>query len=286
MTVSPAPALERVTVVSNERLAEGVGLIVLHAPRCAASVLPGQFVHLRVAKGADIILRRPFSVHRVQGDRIEILYQVLGAGTLRLAEKEPGDASMDIVGPLGTGWSVPDGTAHALLVTGGLGAAPLGMLAEALAERGVAAVVAMGAPSEERLVARDLFERVARRVEVATDDGSAGEAGFVTALSQRLLSSETFDVVYTCGPEAMQRIVAAQAAERRRRLPGLAGATHGLRNRGMPVVRGEHGRWRTSVRAWTVPSSTPGRWSGMRRRFLPGTRPSAAGQSRYRGVRT
>ena len=54
---------------------------------------------------------------------------------------------------------------------------------------------------------------VLRSHEVATDDGSAGEQGFVTAISQRLLAEERFDVVYTCGPEPMQRIVAAQAAE-------------------------------------------------------------------------
>ncbi len=213
MTVRPTPALERVSVLSNTRIAPGVGLIALHAPRCAADVRPGQFVHLRVAAGSDMILRRPFSVHRVAGERIEILYQVLGAGTLRLAEKEPGDTSMDLVGPLGHGWQVPEGAAHALFVTGGLGAAPLGMLAEQLAERGVATVVAMGAPTAERLVARELYERVARRVEVATDDGSAGHAGFSTAISERLLAEERFDVVYTCGPEPMQRIVAQQARE-------------------------------------------------------------------------
>lgn len=212
MTVRPTPALEHVTVQTNTRIAEGVGLISLRAPRCAASVRPGQFVHLRLGSGTDTILRRPFSVHRTEGERIEILYQVLGAGTLRLAEKEPGDTSMDLVGPLGHGWEVPDGTAHALIVTGGLGAAPLGMLAEQLAEKGVATVVAMGAPCAERLVARDLYERVARRVEVATDDGSAGVHGYVTAISERLLAEERFDVVYTCGPEAMQRIVLAQAA--------------------------------------------------------------------------
>lgn len=211
MSDGPTPVLERVRVLGNERVAEGVGLITLRAPRCASSIGPGQFVHLRVATGADIILRRPFSVHRVVGDRIEILYQVLGAGTLRLAEKESGDESMDLIGPLGHGWDVPETASHALLVAGGLGAAPLGALAERLAERGVAVVVAQGAPCTDRLVARDLFERVARRVEVATDDGSAGLHGFVTVLSQQLLDAEEFDVVYCCGPEVMQRIVAAQA---------------------------------------------------------------------------
>lgn len=213
MTKTATAAIEHVTVVSNERVAEGVGLIILHAPRCAAHVEPGQFVHLRVTEAGDLILRRPFSVHRAEGERIEILYQVLGAGTLRLAEKEPGDRSMDLVGPLGSGWWVPEGTAHALIVTGGLGAAPLGMLAERLAASGVAVVTAMGAPTSSRLVARALYERVTRRVEVATDDGSAGERGFVTAVTARLFAGERFDVVYTCGPEIMQRAVVAQATK-------------------------------------------------------------------------
>ena len=205
------PAIEPVTVLANDRVAEGVGLMALHAPRTAAGIRPGQFVHVRVATGADFILRRPFSIHRALGERIEILYQVLGTGTLRLAEKAVGDA-MDIVGPLGHGWELPEGATHALLVAGGLGAAPLGMLAEELAARGIAVTVAQGAPTATRLVARELFERVARRVELATDDGTAGERGFVTGPVARLLAEERFDVVFTCGPEPMQRIVAELAA--------------------------------------------------------------------------
>jgi dihydroorotate dehydrogenase electron transfer subunit len=200
-------------VVANDRVAEGVGLMVLRAPRTAAAVLPGQFVHLRLDTHSETILRRPFSVHRARGEHIELLYQVLGAGTLLMAGKRAGDTSMDVVGPLGHGWAVLDGTAHALLVAGGLGAAPLGMLAERLAERGVAITVAQGAPTAERLVARDLFERVAPRVEVATDDGSAGDGGLVTVPLQRLLAAERFDVAYVCGPEAMQRSVAQMLAD-------------------------------------------------------------------------
>jgi dihydroorotate dehydrogenase electron transfer subunit len=211
------PSLETVAVLANERVAEGVGLIALTAPRIAASVRPGQFVHLRIADGADFILRRPFSVHRARhgagraGGTIEILYQVLGRGTRELAEKRAGDV-MDAIGPLGRGWDVPDDAAHVLLVAGGLGAAPLGMLAEELAERGVAVSVAIGAPTAARLLVRDLFERVARRVEVATDDGSAGEPGFVTLVSERLIAEDRPSLVCACGPETMARTVAAQAA--------------------------------------------------------------------------
>lgn len=204
-------SIERTTVLANERLAEGVGLITLRAPRLARAVKPGQFVHLRIASDSTRILRRPFSVHRASGEAIEILYQVLGAGTRELSMKDPGDATMDLIGPLGHGWEVPSGAAHALVVAGGLGAAPMGMLVEELARRGVAVVVALGAPTASRLVARETFEVHARRVELATDDGTAGFHGLVTEVSGSLLAKERFDVVYACGPEAMQRCVAEQA---------------------------------------------------------------------------
>ena len=67
MTFAPTAErrlLERATVVANDRIAEGVGVITLESPRVAAALAPGQFVHLRVTRGADFILRRPFSVHR------------------------------------------------------------------------------------------------------------------------------------------------------------------------------------------------------------------------------
>lgn len=203
-------ALERVRVLGNDRVAPGVGLLVLDAPRTAPAVRPGQFVHVRIAEGTPYILRRPFSVHRTGEGTLEILYQVLGTGTRAMSLLER-DAELDLIGPLGHGWQVPDGIAHALIVTGGLGAAPLGMLAEELAAAGVAVTVAMGAPSAERLVGRALYESVARRVEVATDDGSAGEHGFVTGPVERLLAESSFDQVYVCGPEVMQRIVAGMA---------------------------------------------------------------------------
>ena len=207
------PVLERVTVVANDRVSEGVGLLQLDAPRIASSVHAGQFIHLRIATGADFILRRPFAVHRRNGEAIEVLYRVLGRGTRELESRRAGEV-MDAIGPLGRGWE-PGEVSRALLVAGGIGAAPLGMLAEDLAARGVAVSVALGAPSEERLVARGLFEQVARRVGVVTEDGSVGERGLVTALTERWLKQETFDVVCACGPEGMSRAVAGQSRSAR-----------------------------------------------------------------------
>ncbi|MEN6430178.1 MAG: dihydroorotate dehydrogenase electron transfer subunit [Coriobacteriales bacterium] len=214
MTPDPQAArtsLERMRVVKNVQLTEGVGLVVFDAPRIARQVRPGQFIHLRIARDAAFILRRPFSVHRVRGELIEIVYQVLGVGTRALSLAAPGEV-MDAIGPLGTGWDVPDDVTHALLVAGGLGAAPLGMLAEELSAHGVAVSVALGAPTGERLVGRELFESVARRVVLCTDDGTVGRAGFVTAVVDALLVADRPDIVCACGPEAMARTVCEKAS--------------------------------------------------------------------------
>ncbi len=205
-----APSLETVEVLANDRVAPGVGLVAFHAPRTAPVVLPGQFVHVRIARGADFLLRRPFSVHLVAGDRLEILYQVLGRGTRELAELAPG-ARLDLIGPLGHGWEVPEGTAHALVVAGGLGVAPMGMLLERLARDGVAATVLVGAPTSARLLAREIVDRNARRVIRCTDDASEGVAGAVTVALPDALADRP-DVAYVCGPEAMERAVAARLA--------------------------------------------------------------------------
>lgn len=206
------PLVERVRLVLSEQVTDGVFLATFEAPRIAGVIAPGQFVHLRIAEGADFILRRPFSVFRADDGRIGILYQVVGRGTRELAAVAPG-AEMDAIGPLGNGWTVPDGIERALLVAGGLGAAPMGMLAEDLTRRGVAVTLAQGAPTSARLLARELFEGACEQTAYATDDGSEGTCGFVTALTPELFTAERPDVVYVCGPEPMQRIVAAQAAE-------------------------------------------------------------------------
>lgn len=204
------PLLEHVDVISNVRIASGVGTMTLHAPRIAAAARPGQFLELRVSPGAEPLLRRAFAIHRTTGDFIEILYQVVGRGT-RLVARMPRGTVTDAIGPLGNGWRLPDGLARVLLVAGGLGAAPLGMLAEELSACGVAVSVALGAPTAERLLARDLFDRAARRVELATDDGSEGEHGTVMGPLERLLDPAP-DLVCACGPEPMVRAVAERCA--------------------------------------------------------------------------
>lgn len=200
------------TVVANDQVAPSVYLVTLECPEVAASVRPGQFVQLLIAADRPRILRRPFSVYQVDGDTLEILYQVVGTGTAELTTLVEG-AEVRVLGPLGTGWTVPQSTSRALLVTGGLGAAPLAMLARELTEAGVEVHVAMGAPTAVRLVGSGPYVDSACRLNVSTDDGSAGRQGYCTELAAELLDTFHFDYVATCGPEPMQRIVADLAAE-------------------------------------------------------------------------
>lgn len=210
-----SPMLEHVVVLDNYEEAPGVWVVVLDSPRVAAQVAPGQFVHVRLTGFEAHILRRPISVYDAdlgQGS-IALMYQVVGAGTDWMTRLEEGD-ELDVLGPLGHGWNPPVGISRALLVTGGLGAAPLSLLAEQLMDRGVAVETIMGAPSSDRLVCRDRLEvEGLGTVEIATDDGSEGLHGFCTVLAEQRLDravsgeAEMPGYIAVCGPAPMMKIV-------------------------------------------------------------------------------
>lgn len=206
------PMLREAVVTSNEAVSADVWLATFESPEVASAIAPGQFVHLKIATGRDFILRRPLSIYAANEERIEILYQLVGRGTRELALAKPGDR-MDLIGPLGTGWEIPETPVRALLVAGGLGVAPLRMLAEALTRTGSTVALAYGAPTAERLTGVEIFHAAGCQVISCTDDGSAGTHGLVTLASGDVLGAGEVDIVYTCGPEVMQRAVAAQARE-------------------------------------------------------------------------
>lgn len=166
---------------------------------------PGRFVHLQVPGRPDLILRRPISIHgyhNAQG-RLELVYQLKGAGTHAFAACKPGDV-LSVLGPLGNGFSVPEGARECVLLGGGIGCAPLKLLPQQETE--VAFDAILGFRSSEWIYQREEFERVCRHVQWMTDDGSFGEQGFVTsALQRRLESGARTDAIFVCGPAPMYR---------------------------------------------------------------------------------
>ena len=205
---------ERVTVVSNECVAPSLHVVELAAPQIAASAEPGQFVHLRIPDFEGHVLRRPFSIYQWDGERgtISILYQTVGAGSDRLAESRPGAETMAI-GPIGRGWNPPEGVLRTVLVCGGVGVAPLTMLAGQLVARGAAVTCLVGATTAERLVGIERLQELGASVEIATDDGAAGYHGFCTDLLTAHL--EDADYVAVCGPGPMEKVAASLVAAHR-----------------------------------------------------------------------
>ncbi len=208
-------------VLSRVEAARGIFLMRLHAPEIAALVRPGQFVNVNVhAPGSDQIsplLRRPFSV--CQADRhagwISILWKAIGPGTRLLASHRAGTV-LSLIGPLGRGFRLPEENAEAILVGGGLGVAPLPILAETLQARGISCEVLLGARTAADLWGAEELQRLSAEIYPATDDGSAGRHGLVTeVLEERLReysrssSNRTRAQVFACGPMPMLQRVAA-----------------------------------------------------------------------------
>ncbi|GAB4271736.1 MULTISPECIES: dihydroorotate dehydrogenase electron transfer subunit [Deferrisoma] len=184
-------------------------------PAVPFEAAPGQFVMLQVGEGIDPLLRRPFSIHRLDphaGGEFEVLFRVVGKGTRMLSRRHVGDR-VDVLGPLGRGFSLD--AEEPVLVGGGVGVAPLLFLAEAFLARGVRPRLVLGARSDRDLLCHGDFECLAIPSEVVTEDGSLGEPGLVTKPLARVLDQAGPGArVYACGPVPMLRAVAAQAASR------------------------------------------------------------------------
>lgn len=212
MTIpTPSPArIHDFEVVENVAVAEGIHRLVLHAPALAAQLKPGQFLSIKVPGDATQLQRLPFSFSRADAEAgtVEVVYAVVGDGTRRLAQMQPGDAST-VLGPGGHGWRWPSGTKRALVVAGGIGITPIVAAGGALAKAGIAFDAVVGTLTAAKLWGTgELTSAGAGEVRVTTDDGSEGTRGFVTAEVAPMLEQGGYDVVLACGPEPMMHAVA------------------------------------------------------------------------------
>jgi dihydroorotate dehydrogenase electron transfer subunit len=198
----------RATVLVNEP-AGAYRHLVLDAPDVAQDARPGQFVACAVGgPESALLLRRAFSLHRADPEQgtVEVVVAAHGPGTTVLAATPVG-ASIDVVGPLGRPFPLPDAPTDAVLLGGGYGSAPLGWLAEVLRENGSRAHLVAGAADEARLFGHEQAEHQADTVTVTTVDGSAGTRGLVTDVLPGLVQQHGGTVAYACGPMGMLRAV-------------------------------------------------------------------------------
>jgi dihydroorotate dehydrogenase electron transfer subunit len=192
----------RARILYNKEIAEGYFRLGLdwRAPRVAA----GQFVMVKITEGQDPLLRRPFGIYGIlNGFRggIEILYKVVGRGTLLLAGKYAGE-SVDVLGPLGNGFGEVNPKGDVIIVAGGMGAASLYLLAKRL-NRGV--FLFGGRTKKDSVLAGD-FKKLKCAVKISTEDGTVGVKGVVTDLLKDAVTPAS--AVYACGPSAMLKVAA------------------------------------------------------------------------------
>lgn len=198
------------TVRAVEKVSEKYVLIRLTDDKPLPDMRPGQFVEVRADGTADTYLRRPISINFVDRDANELwlLVAMIGDGTRAIGCVSAG-CKLNCVLPLGNGFTMSHTQAErVLLVGGGVGVAPLLYMGAEMRRMGCEPVFLLGARRAADLLMIGEFAKYGR-VCVTTEDGSAGEKGFVT--NHSVLTAERFDRIATCGPKPMMMAVARYA---------------------------------------------------------------------------
>lgn len=210
---SPADRLSR--LVKRESLGGAYALLTFeHAETARANA--GQFSMIQPEAGTDLLLRRPFSIMDTEpgAGRFTVFIKAVGPGSRAVFDLREGEKAR-VLGPLGHGFTGPSSGERVLLVGGGYGVAPFALFSRSLHETGVAFQLFYGGRSASELPLVDELERRGIPLTLATDDGTRGERGRVTApLLQALSTEKGRSRLYACGPEAMMRAVARIAAEK------------------------------------------------------------------------
>jgi len=192
------------SIIATSEVMPEVYLTWLESPQIASSVHPGQFVMVRC--GEECLLRRPLSIHQRDGNKIALLFSVVGKGTHWLSQRQD-DNKIDLLGPLGNGYLIHPASHNLLLVAGGIGIAPLCFLAQDALNKGYSVTLLLGASTGSQLYPAHLLPSKIKLV-TATEDGTAGKKGLITALLPEYASGA--DQIFACGPTLMYRDMATQ----------------------------------------------------------------------------
>ena len=197
-------------IVTKKELNPTVTHMEIKAPLVANKALPGQFIILRVD---DMGERIPLTVAGVnkQNGTVKIIFQIVGATTNKLNQKNEGEFIEDFVGPLGEPTHI-DGLKKVCIVGGGVGCAIAMPIAEALHQKGCEVTSIIGFRNKDLVILEDEFKSCSDSLHIMTDDGSYGRHGNVCVpLSEMLSSGEQFDMIITIGPLVMMKFVVEAA---------------------------------------------------------------------------
>lgn len=195
-------------ITEKTAIARNIYSFTISCPEVADAARPGQFVHIR-ANG--FTLRRPISICGIDKEKgtLRIVFEIRGQGTEEIAKLNKGDL-IDMLAPLGHGFTVKPDAEKVILIGGGIGAPPMLPLAKVYSEK---AVVISGFRNSSAAILQEDFKAAGAEVILCTDDGSAGIHGFVTQPLKELAEKGGISAVYACGPMPMLKGVAAICKE-------------------------------------------------------------------------
>lgn len=195
-------------VQEKKLLAKNMVQFVIYCPEIAALAEPGQFVHILPVGHT---LRRPISLCEINREKgtICIVFEIKGNGTDKLAQCNQGDC-MDVLGPLGHGFTLLPEAKHVVMIGGGIGNPPMLPLAQYYQKR---ATVISGFRSAEFIILQNAFQKAGAETILCTDNGTMGRNALVTEPLKELLMQKKIDAVYACGPKPMLKAIAAIANE-------------------------------------------------------------------------
>lgn len=201
-------------ILKAEMLADKIYLMDVQAPRVAGRCQPGEFVIVKMDEAGERIPLTICDFDREKGI-VTIVFQTVGASTLKMANLRAGDAFQDFVGPLGQ----PSEFVHEdfeevkkrkyLFVAGGVGAAPVYPQVKWMRERGIDVDVIVGAKNKDLLILEDVMKEAAGNLYITTDDGSYVRKGMVTDVIKDLVEvqKKNYDVCVAIGPMIMMKFV-------------------------------------------------------------------------------
>lgn len=191
-------------IISNRETMPGTHLLWLRSPQVAPGAKPGQFVMVRCGEDNELPLRRPISIHQLDGNNLALLFATVGKGTHWLSQRRTGD-NIDLLGPLGNGFSINPDSHNLLLVAGGIGIAPIRFLSDRAVKQGGEVTLLVGAKYGIQLLPEEFLPKGVTII-TATEDGEKGYKGCVSELLPDY--TDNTNQVFACGPAAMYREMA------------------------------------------------------------------------------
>ena len=197
-------------IVTKKELNPTVTQMEIKAPLVANKALPGQFIILRVDDMGERIPLTVAGVNKQKGT-VKIIFQIVGATTNKLNQKNAGEYIQDFVGPLGEPTHI-DGLKKVCIVGGGVGCAIAMPIADALHQKGCEVTSIIGFRNKDLVILEDEFKSCSDSLHIMTDDGSYGRQGNVCVpLTEMLSGGEQFDMIITIGPLVMMKFVVEAA---------------------------------------------------------------------------